>query len=83
MRLLIDRCRLAALAFMGMPDNPRWLRERDEERAEVDMYRRAAGLIVAEFVGPEATARKIHERIQGLEEEVFKLRGQVRRGGLR
>ena len=80
MRLLINRCRLAALAFMGVPDIPRWLRERDEERAEVDSYRRAAGLAVAEFVGPEATAKKIQERMRGLEEEVFKLRGQVRRG---
>jgi len=65
---------------MGVPDIPRWLRERDEERAEVDSYRRAAGLAVAEFVGPEATAKKIQERMRGLEEEVFKLRGQVRRG---
>lgn len=80
MRLLIDRFRMAALAFMGLPDSPRWLRERDEERAEVDGYRHAANLAVGEFVGPEATAGKIQKRMRGLEEEVFKLRGQVRRG---
>jgi hypothetical protein len=52
MRLLIDRIRLAALAFMGLGDNPRWMRERDEARDEVDGYRHAAGLIVGEgFAG--------------------------------
>jgi len=79
MRLLIDRCRMAALAFMGVADSPRWLRQRDEYRDEVDGYRHAAGLIVGEFVGPEATARKIHERIRGLEEEVWRLRSEARR----
>jgi hypothetical protein len=79
MRLLIDRCRLAALAFMGLRDSPRWLRERDEMRDEVDGYRHAAALIVGEFVGPEATARKIHERMRGLEEEVFRLRSEAKR----
>ncbi len=79
MRLLIDRIRLAALAFMGLPDSPRWLRERDEMRDELDGYRHAAGLIVGEFVGPEATARKIHERMRSLEEEVFKLRSEAKR----
>ena len=80
MRLLIDRLRFAVLAFMGIADSPRWLRERDEMRDELDGYRHAASLIVGEFIGPEPTARKIYERIRRLEEEVFALRKQVKQG---
>lgn len=73
-----DRCRMAALAFMGIPDSPRWLRQRDEFRDEVDRYRSAAGLIVGEFVGPKHTATKIVERIRSLEAENFRLKSERR-----
>jgi len=75
---LADRCRMAALAFMGAADSPRWLRQRDEFRDEVDRYRSAAGLIVGEFVGPKHTATKIVERIRNLEAENFRLKAERR-----
>ena len=64
---LLDRLRLAILAFTGEPDHPRWLEQRDEAWSEIDRYRRAAGLVMGEFVGAEVTIAKIEARFLKLE----------------
>ena len=66
----LDRLRLAFLAFTGEPDHPRWLQQRDEAWSEIDRYRRAAGLVMGEFVGAEITIAKIEQRFLKLEEKL-------------
>ena len=70
----IDILRLMYLALTGKADHPRWLRERDDARDEVDRYRRAANLALGEFIGAEATIERIEQRFQELEERIRKLK---------
>ena len=71
---IFDRLRLAFLVFAGEPDHPRWLEQRDEAWSEIDRYRRAAGLVMGEFVGADVTIAKIEERFLKLEATIRKLR---------
>ncbi len=73
---LIDKIRLTTLALTGKADHPRWLRERDEARDEIDRYRRAANLSLGEFIGAEAAVERIENRFHELEERIRKMKGQ-------
>ena len=74
---LRDRLSLLWLAITGRPDNPRWLRERDIARDEVDRYRRCAELRLGAFLDACATVERIETRLRKADAMLRESAGRV------